>query len=130
MEPKKILDLFEQGSILYPDIEVEAAKKPWYEHPLCKGVFLKDLVTGGETGGKFSYHLVRIWKDCEVLRHDHETQWELNVVLDGKGVFYFENREIQTEKGQVFVTPPKIHHTVSAGTEDLSLLAVFIPALV
>jgi hypothetical protein len=28
------------------------------------------------------------------------------------------------------VTPPKRHHTVSAGHEDLSLLALFAPALV
>ncbi|MDD4137556.1 MAG: hypothetical protein PHT99_06645 [Methanoregula sp.] len=31
---------------------------------------------------------------------------------------------------QTFVTPPENHHTVSAGHEDLSLLALIIPALV
>ncbi len=130
MEQKKVMDIFERGIVFLPDLEIESTKKPWYPHPEWKGVFLKDLVTEKETSGTFSYHLVRVWKDHEVMYHDHETQWEWNRIIDGKGVFLFEDREITLAHGQTFVTPPGIRHAVSAYYEDLSLLAVFVPALV
>jgi len=130
MEQKKLSEIFEQGVVIFPGAETGADVKPWYPLPGCSGVFLKDLVTGKETGGKFSYHLVRIWKDCEVADHDHETQWEWNLVIGGKGTFVIGDKEVTTVPGQTFVTPPKNHHTVSAGHEDLSLLALFVPALV
>jgi mannose-6-phosphate isomerase-like protein (cupin superfamily) len=130
MESKKISDIFEQGVVIFPGAETEANAKPWYSLPGCTGVFLKDLVTGKETGGKFSYHLVRVWKDCEVADHNHETQWEWNLILSGNGTFVIGDKEVMLEAGQTFITPPKSHHTVSAGLEDLSLLALFAPALV
>jgi mannose-6-phosphate isomerase-like protein (cupin superfamily) len=130
MEQKKIPEIFEQGVVVFPRFETEANAKPWYSLQGSEGVFLKDLVTGKETGGKFSYHLVRIWKDGEVTGHDHETQWEWNLILSGKGTFVMGDKEVAVAPGQAFVTPPKNHHTVSAGHEDLSLIALFIPALV
>jgi len=130
MEPNKITETFEQGVVVFPHMETEANAKPWYSLPGCEGVFLKDLVTGKETGGKFSYHLVRVWKNSEVSDHDHETQCEWNLIISGKGTFVIGGREVSIVPGQTFVTPPKNHHTVRAGDEDLSLLALFIPALV
>lgn len=129
MDQQNIKDLFEQGVVLLPRLEIKAAAKPWYSHPAWDGVYLKDLVTGKETDGKFSYHIVRIQQGCEVMDHDHETQWELNIVLNGKGVFTLDETEITVKPGQTFATPPGTHHTVSAGNEELSLLALFIPAL-
>ncbi len=130
MDPKKMTEIFEQGVVFLPDLETEANAKPWYPHPAMEGVFLKDLVTGKETGGKFSYHLVRVWKDHEVLDHDHDTQWEYNLIVSGKGTFVIGSKEVRIAPGQSYFTPPKVHHTVSAGPEDISLLAMFIPALV
>ncbi|RXE56393.1 cupin [Methanoculleus taiwanensis] len=130
MEQKNVLDIFDQGVVFLPDLEIMSAEKPWYPHPEWKGVFLKDLVTGKETGGAFSYHLVRVWKNHEVMDHNHETQWEWNRIIDGTGVFLFEDKEIPLADGQTFVTPPGVRHAVSAHHEDLSLLAVFVPALV
>jgi quercetin dioxygenase-like cupin family protein len=130
MEQKNAQNIFDQGVVFLPDLEIESAKRLWYPHPEWRGVFLKDLVTGKETGGMFSYHLVRVWKDCEVMDHDHETQWEWNRIIDGQGVFFFEDREISLAHGQTFVTPPGVRHAVSAHNGDLSLLAVFIPALI
>jgi quercetin dioxygenase-like cupin family protein len=130
MEPKKLTEIFEQGGVIFPGLEIEANAKTWYSLPGCEGVFLKDLVTGKETGGKFSYHLVRVSKNGEVADHDHETQWEWNLIISGKGTFVIGNKEVTIAPGQTFVTPPKNHHTVSAGHEDLLLLALFIPALV
>jgi quercetin dioxygenase-like cupin family protein len=129
MDPKKLTEIFEQEAVILPNYETEANGKPWYPHPAMEGVFLKDLVTGKETGGAFSYHLVRVWKDHEVLDHNHDTQWEWNLVISGKGTFVFGNKEVPVAPGRTFVTPPKIHHAVIAGSGDISLLALFVPAL-
>ncbi|MCU0631307.1 MAG: cupin domain-containing protein [Methanoregulaceae archaeon] len=129
MEPKHIRDIFEQGAVLFPDFENDAAEIPWKPHPKWEGVFLKDLVTGKATGGKFSYHLVKVNKDFEVKDHDHTTQWEWNLIISGDGIFVIGDKEVTIEPGQTFVTPPGIHHIVSAGDQDLLLLAIFTPAL-
>jgi quercetin dioxygenase-like cupin family protein len=129
MDQQHVSELFEQGTVLLPRLEIKAVTKPWYSPPAWDGVYLKDLVTGKETGGEFSYHIVRIQQGCEVADHNHDTQWELNMVLSGKGIFKLDDRDIAAKPGQTFATPPGIHHTVSAGDEELSLLALFIPAL-
>lgn len=130
MEQDDISEPFKQGSLLLPGIEVRAMEKPWYSHPAWDGVFLKDLVTANETGGAFSYHLVRVEPNGEVADHDHETQWEWNVVLAGSGSFLVDGAAVPVAgPGQTFVTPPRTHHTVSAGDDELSLLALFVPAL-
>jgi quercetin dioxygenase-like cupin family protein len=105
--------------------------RPWYPHPDGNGVFLKDLVTGSETGGAFSYHLVRIEPLCEVADHIHETQWEWNAVLGGTGSFLVHGASVPVGRpGRTFVTPPRMPHGVRAGRVELSLLALFVPALV
>ena len=129
MDEKLIAGIFEQGAVLFPDFDTDAAEKPWCPHPAYKGVFLKDIVTGKETGGKFSYHLVKVSKDREVMDHDHKTQWEWNLIISGNGVFVIGDKEVTIAPGQTYVTPPGIHHIVSAGEEDLMLLAIFVPAL-
>lgn len=121
--------LFTEAPILFPDLEVRTAERGWYPNPAWDGVFLKDLVTAKDTGGAFSYHLVRVRPHCQVADHDHETQWEWNVVLGGTGSFLIGGKEVPVEVGQTFVTPPRDHHTVSAGSDELSLLALFVPAL-
>ncbi len=129
MGQQDIAGLFEQGAVLFPDLEVRAAEKPWYAPPAWKGVFLKDLVTGKETGGTFSYHLMRVERNCEIPDHAHETQWSWNVVLGGAGTFVLGGRRVPVEVGQTFVTPPRVHHAVSAGDDEIVLLAIFAPAL-
>ena len=130
MDPADLSSLLENGAVIFPGHTTDAADRPWRAPPGSNGVFLKDLATGEETGGKFSYHLVRIEKNGEVADHDHETQWEWNMILRGKGTFLLGDKEVTIQPGQSFATPPKNHHTVSAGDEELSLVAVFVPALV
>ncbi len=66
MSKNNVVELFADGKIVYPGKEIDAAKLPWYEHPAYKGVFLKDLVTGADTKGAFSCHLVKVKKGFEV----------------------------------------------------------------
>jgi quercetin dioxygenase-like cupin family protein len=115
--------------VFIPGKEIESSEKEWYKHPACKGVYLKDLLTGKDTGGKFSYHLVRIEKNCEIPSHDHKTEWELNRLISGKGAFIFTDKEIMLAPGQTFATPPGISHAVSSYDNEVLLLAMFLPAL-
>lgn len=129
MEHRDISEAFEQEAVLFPGLEIGAMEKPWDSYPAWNGVFLKDLVTGNETGGAFSYHLVRVSRNCEVADLDHETQWEWNAAIAGTGSF-LHGREVPVVRpGQTFVAPPRTHHTVSAGSDELPLLALFVPAL-
>ena len=130
MDQKRIADIVEQGAVLFPGFETDIAEIPWCPHSRWAGVFLKDLVTGKETDGKLSYHLVRINPDCEVGDHGHRTQWEWNLIISGNGVFVLGDKEVTIMPGQSFVAPPGIHHIVSAGDEELLVLAIFSPALV
>lgn len=130
MDQKHMGELFEKGAVLFPGFETGGTEIPWSPHSKWGGVFLKDLVTGKDTDGQISYHIVRITADCEVGDHDHKTQWEWNLIISGNGVFVIGDKEVTIEPGQTFVTPPGIHHIVSAGDEDLMVLAIFTPALV
>ena len=130
MEHHDISEAFELGALVFPGLEIRAMETPWYAHPAWNEVFLKDLVKGDETDGAFSCHLVRVEPNCEVADHAHELQWEWNAILAGTGSFLIAGQEVPVVgPGQIFVTPPRVHHTVSAGTAELSLLAIFVPAL-
>jgi quercetin dioxygenase-like cupin family protein len=124
-----IARILDQGQVVFPDNKQDIDAKPWYTPPGWIGVSLKDIISGSETGGAFSYHLVRINKHCEVPSHSHDTQWELNVILNGNGSFILQEQEIPVTIGQTFATPPGVTHTVQAGNSDLVLSAVFVPAL-
>lgn len=129
MNPADLSARFETGAVIFPGCTTDAADRPWHAPPGSNGVFLKDLATGSETDGKFSYHLVRIAKGCAVASHDHDIPWEWNMILRGSGTIILGDREIPVAAGQSCATPPKIPHAVKAGDEDLLLVALFVPAL-
>lgn len=129
MSANRIVDLFDEAKVIYPEKEVNAKDAIWYQHPDFKGVFLKDLVQGKDTGGRFSCHVVRIEKGCEVGSHSHNGQWEFNEAIEGDGVFIIGDREVRFSPGYSFATPPGVSHTVIAEGTDVYILAKFIPAL-
>ena len=57
-------NLFEQfdnaGKLIVPGTEISFADIPWSKHPTFEGVELKHIVISEQTGGQFSYHLVKI----------------------------------------------------------------------
>ena len=123
------IGVFEQGAVLFPDLEVRAAERPGYAPPAWKGVFLKDLVTGKETGGAFELppHACRA-----ELRDPRLRPRDAVVVERGRrrhGFLRPRGRAVPVQVGQTFVTPPRVHHAVSAGDVEISLLAIFVPAL-
>ena len=58
-------------------------------------------------------------------KHPHE-QW--GFVIEGSGWRVQEDREIPAQKGDFWITPGGVLHTVKAGPEGLVLLDVFAPA--
>ncbi len=102
----------------------------WIQHATCEGVFLKHLVKGENTEGKFSCHLVKILAGHEISTHIHADKWELHEVIAGSGNGFLENEEISYSSGNIIVIPQGLNHRVVAGKEDTYLLAKFIPALV
>lgn len=62
----------------------------------------------------------RIFKEYEIGMHLHKF-YEINIVLNGKGIHYIENNMYKIKKGYVFVIPPGIYH----GYKNLGELEVY-----
>lgn len=126
-------NLFEQfnnaGKLILPNVEISFADIPWSEHPTFEGVELKHIVTSKQTGGQFSYHLVRIAPNKKIGNHVHKTQLETHEVISGNGVCINEGAEIKYEPGVISILPMGIPHEVTAGNEGLFIFAKFMPAL-
>jgi quercetin dioxygenase-like cupin family protein len=108
----------------------DAAALPWNAHPTFPGVSLKHLVTGADTGGAISCHLVRLEPGCQLKSHVHEGQWELHEVVAGSGTAGLDGRTADYLPGVMVVIPKGKSHHVTAGDGGLCLFAKFFPALV
>jgi quercetin dioxygenase-like cupin family protein len=125
----QVLSLFQEARFFLPDGELEAARAEWSPHPAFPGVWLKHLVVGKDTQGVLSCHLVRVEKGKTIGRHVHDKSVELHEVVAGQGSYLAEDRETEYRPGVCMVIPAGAPHEVSAGQEDLFLLAKFAPAL-
>lgn len=127
------LDLFEAfstgGQLRLPDSAIPFGELPWNAHPSFGGVELKHIVTARETGGQFSYHLVRIAPGKAIGSHIHQSQLETHEVIAGAGVCVNNGVEAVYEPGVISILPKGTPHEVHAGPDGLCLFAKFIPAL-
>ncbi len=96
---------------------------------IATDVSLKHFLTSADSGGVFSYHLVRIAPGCEIGWHAHAQQLETHEVIAGSGVCICAGREMPYESGVIAVLPAGVPHKVSADADGLYLFAKFIPAL-
>lgn len=117
------------GKIVYLDKEFSVTDLDWNPHPSFEGVFLKHLVKGASSDGKFSCHLIRIKDGFEIGDHIHEGKWELHEVIGGIGKGVMAGKEIVYELGVTVVVPENVKHKIVADNGDVYLLAKFIPAL-
>lgn len=130
MEDKTLFDRFDrEGRLRIPGVETAFEDLPWTKHPSFEGVELKAIVSGKETGGKFSYHLVRIAPHRMIGEHVHQTQLETHEVIAGSGLCVNGGEELVYEPGVVTILPRNVPHAVTAGDGGLYLFAKFIPAL-
>ena len=126
----QLFNRFDTGTVTADGQAKSAAELAWHQHPTFAGVALKHLVTGAETDGAFSAHLVRLDPGAEIGDHIHETNWELHEVASGNGECLLEGTSIAYEPGRMALMPIKALHSVRAGKDGLCLLAKFVPALV
>ncbi len=130
MNHKELFDRFENaGRLLLPDTEISFAEISWKRHPEFEGVELKHIVTSAQTGGRFSFHLVRIAPNARIGNHVHATQLETHEVIAGKGVCVNDGAELPYEAGVISLFPAGAAHEVAAGPDGLCLFAKFMPAL-
>lgn len=129
MMNNSIVKIFNGGKVIYQNKEINIEKLEWNKNP-NKGVYLKHIVKGEDTAGKFSCHIVKIESGCEIGQHIHEGNWELHEVIDGEGKCFLEDKEINYSIGTLSVIPQGIQHKVKAVNGDLYLFAKFIPALI
>jgi mannose-6-phosphate isomerase-like protein (cupin superfamily) len=103
---------------------------PWNKHATFPGVYLKHLVKGDQTDGKFSCHLVKVEAGCELSEHIHANNWEIHEIVSGNASGYLEGNEMPYTPGTTAIIPAGSKHRVVAGDQDLYIRAKFIPALV
>lgn len=102
----------------------------WNKHAAFQGVYLKHLVKGDQTDGKFSCHLVKVEAGCELGEHIHPDNWEIHEIVSGNATGYLEGKEMPYTSGTTAILPAGSKHRVVAGDCDLYIRAKFIPALV
>lgn len=122
-------ETFNNGKLITPAATKEFRNIPWSKHPTFPGVELKHLLTSEETGGAYSYHLVRIAPNCSIGEHIHETQLETHEVIAGNGTCISKGTAIPYGPGVISVFPAGITHEVNADEDGLYLFAKFMPAL-
>lgn len=124
-----VFEAFNNGRFSVPGATVRFKDIPWSKHPTFEGVELKHIVTSKETGGAYSYHLVRIAPGKSILDHIHDPQLETHEVVAGSGTCINDGQEIDYYPGVISIMPAGVHHEVHAGDEGLYLFAKFMPAL-
>ena len=130
MNNQELFERFnEEGRLRLPGAEISFKDILWNKHPTFDGVELKHIVTAKETGGQFSYHLVRIAPGKAIGNHIHQTQLETHEVIAGTGTCVNDGTELAYAPGVVSILPKGVPHAVKAGAGGLSLFAKFIPAL-
>lgn len=126
---KSVFESFNEGKLRLKGSEKDFAEIAWSKHPVFEGVELKHIISAKDTGGAFSYHLVRIAPDKSIGNHIHETQLETHEVIAGRGECINDGARIAYEPGVISIMGAKVPHEVNAGSEGLYLFAKFFPAL-
>lgn len=120
----------ETGRLARPDCDTDLSTLPFHPHPKYPGVALRHLVTGVDTGGALSAHLVRIMAGSCLEEHVHPDSLEVHAVVRGAGACSLAGRPVRYEPGVHGLIPAGTGHSVRADAgEDLYILAMFAPAL-
>ncbi len=97
------------GTIAHIAKDTNAETLDWNQHPTFAGVALKHLITGSDTEGRFSAHLVRLDAGCEIGDHVHPDCWELHEVAGGDGYCVLNGKTIPYKLGVAAVLPETYH---------------------
>ena len=124
-----LFEKFNEGELRLPGKAIPFKDIAWSKHPTFEGVELKHIIIAKETGGTFSYHLVRIAPNKSIKMHIHETQLETHEVIAGSGICTNDGAKLEYAPGVISIMPAKVPHQVDAGDQGLYLFAKFMPAL-
>lgn len=130
MKINNIFEEFNHGLLIKQFNKTELKDLSWNPHPKFHGVELKHIVTGSDTEGQISCHLVKIEPNCKISLHTHENNLEIHEVIKGEGQCILGTESQTYHSGIVSIIPKNIEHEVIAGDEGLYLFAKFIPALI
>ena len=125
----EVFEAFDHGRMAVVGKTVDFDTIKWTKHPIFEGVELKHIITGSETDGEFSYHLVRVAPGKRIGNHIHETQLETHEVIAGDGFCINDNTRLEYRQGVISIIPAGIEHEVSAGADGLYMFAKFMPPL-
>ncbi|BBD07254.1 cupin domain-containing protein [Desulfovibrio ferrophilus] len=120
---------FQNACVAATDATRPICELEWNAHPAFEGVHIKDLITGADTGGRLSCHLVRVAPGCCLKEHDHPTQTELHQVAAGQGTCMIQEKKVAYHPGEMAIIPQGERHSVMAGEHGLTLVATFSPPL-
>jgi mannose-6-phosphate isomerase-like protein (cupin superfamily) len=120
MTNNEVFEAFNSGVLTLPQGETLFSDIPWSKHPVFEGVELKHILISKDTGGAFSFHLVRIAPEKNIGSHVHGTQLETHEVISGSGTCVNDG---------ISIFPAGVPHEVHAGKDGLNLFAKFFPAL-
>lgn len=129
MKTENLITNLEKGNTHLLTASVSNVEKQWNPHLKFKGVYLKHIITGGQTGNRFSSHIVKIEPGCILDEHIHEGKTELHEVIEGDGICYLNDTRVIYSPGDCATIPDDTKHKVNAGEQGLILLAKFFPAL-
>lgn len=119
----------DEGKITSAGSPADTTEAPWGPHPKFDGVWLRTIIAGAGTDGRFSVHHVRVDPGREIGEHAHHDQTELHQVLLGDGYCELEGRALDYQPGAIAVMPADEIHRVVAGSHGLVLQVVFCPPL-
>lgn len=120
---------FQEASVATLCDDRAIAQAALNEHPVFGGVRMQDLVTGADTQGRLSCHLVHIAPGCRLDTHEHPAQTELHQVVCGGGLCVLRERTVAYRPGEMAIIPQGERHSVTAGDLGLTLVATFSPPL-
>ena len=118
-----------EGTVFLLDKEQKVSELPWNPHASFKGVSLKHLITGKDTGNTLSCHIVKIEPKCALDMHLHDGKIEIYEVIAGRGKMYLDGKAIDYSTGQVCIILANTPHKVVAGKDGMYILAKFTPSL-
>lgn len=130
MNEKTTFEAFNTGLLALPTKTVALENCDWKDHPKFEGVSLKCILSGEDTNGAFSFHLVRIAPNKQIDFHIHAEQVETHEVIAGSGYCINDGVKLDYAPGTLSIFPKAIEHKVVAGEEGLYLFAKFFPASV
>lgn len=85
--------------------------------------------TSADSGGAFSFQLIRVAPGKKIGEHTHDIQTETHEVICGGGICINGGGKYDVVPGDVTIFRPKVPHPVLAGEDGVMVFAKFFPAL-